>query len=142
MEEPKGAVNKQKSELIINNASRTSTSLNGSFFRIWVEFLTPIHKLSNREKDILAEFLKERFKLSQSISDSSLLDKVLMSENSKQKIKETCGVSDAFFSGILGKLKKNGVIENGVIDPFYIPKHLSPNDKCFKFMLIFELDGK
>lgn len=128
----------EKKERIANNVIRVPTSID-NFFRVWVEFFTPKHSLSNREKDIFAAFLKKRFYLSQSITDQQLLDSVLMNEETKAEIKRECGVSDAFFSGILGKLRKANVIRNNVIDPIFIPKNLKPDDKYFKFMVLYDL---
>ena len=70
-----------------NNVIRIPTSLQGKFFRIWIEFLTPLHNLTNREKDVVAAFIKARFELSKSISDPVWLDKVVMSDEIKSKVK-------------------------------------------------------
>ena len=125
-----------------NNVIRIPTSLQGKFFRIWIEFLTPLHNLTNREKDVVAAFIKARFELSKSISDPVWLDKVVMSDEIKSKVKEECGVSDAFFQVILGKLKKTGVILEGKINSKFIPKNLELGDKTFQLLLYFDLDGK
>lgn len=124
-----------------NNVIRISTSLQGNFFRIWTEFLTPLHNLTNREKDVVAAFLKARFELSNVVSDSNLLDKILMSEDVKNKIKKECNVSNAFLQVILGKLKKTGVIVNGKIEPRFIPKNIKPNDPSFQLLLYFDLNA-
>ena len=125
-----------------NNVIRVPTSLQGSFFRVWIEYLTPLHNLTNREKDVVAAFIKERFELSSSISDQTWLDKVVMSDDIKSKIKSECGVSDAFFQVILGKLRKTGIIVDGKINSKFIPKRLSPDDKSFQLLLHFDLDGR
>lgn len=125
-----------------NNVIRIPTSLQGKFFRIWIEFLTPLHSLTNREKDIVAAFIKARFELSKSISDDTLLDKVVMSDDIKAKVKEECNVSDAFFQVILGKLRKTNVIIDGRINPKFIPKSLNHDDKAFQLLLYFDLDGR
>lgn len=122
-----------------NNVIRIPTSLKGNFFRVWVEFLTPLHGLTNREKDVLASFLKIRFELSKSVLDNNLLDKVLMSDDVKSKIREDCNVSSAFFQVILGKLRKIGVIENDRINPKFIPKNMKDSDETFYFLLYFDL---
>lgn len=126
----------------VNNVIRIPTSLSGRFFRIWLEYLTPLHKLTNREKDVLAAFLKARFELSNSITDETLLDKVLMSDDIKAKVKAECGVSDAFFQVIIGKLRKIGIITKGKISPIFIPKSLSKDDTSFQFLLYFDLDER
>lgn len=125
-----------------NNVIRIPTSLQGKFFRIWIEFLTPLHSLTNREKDVVASFIKARFELSKSITDDSLLDKFVMSEDVKSKIKKECDVSDAFFQVILGKLRKTNIITGGKINPKFIPKSLNQDDKAFQLLLYFDLDGR
>jgi hypothetical protein len=53
----------------VNNCIRIPVSLDYQFFRTLVEFLAPLHHLTNREQDVLASLLKNRFELSYSISD-------------------------------------------------------------------------
>ena len=125
-----------------NNVIRIPTSLQGKFFRIWIEFLTPLHNLTNREKDVVAAFIKARFELSTSIPDPEWLDKVVMSDEIKNKVKEECEVSDAFFQVILGKLRKTGIILDNKINPKFIPKNITKGDKAFQLLLYFDLDGK
>lgn len=125
-----------------NNVIGIPSSLKGGFFRVWTEFLTPLHGLTNREKDVLAAFIKVRFELSSSISDPDLLDKIVMSDDVKAKVKDECKVSDAFFQVILGKLRKVGIITDGKISPKYIPKNLNKEDTSFQLLLYFDLDAK
>lgn len=124
-----------------NNVIRVPASLQGKFFRKWIEFLTPLHDLTNREKDVVAAFIKARFNLSKSIPDPTWLDKAVMSDEIKVKVKEECNVSDAFFQVILGKLRKTGIIVDGKIAPKFIPKSLSADDKSFQLLLYFDLDA-
>lgn len=124
-----------------NNVIRIPASLQGKFFRKWIEFLTPLHNLTNREKDVVAAFIKARFDLSKSIPDQTWLDKAVMSDEIKAKIKEECNVSDAFFQVILGKLRKTGIIIDGKIAPKFIPKSLNIDDKSFQLLLYFDLDA-
>jgi hypothetical protein len=126
----------------VNNCIRIPVSLDYQFFRTLVEFLAPLHHLTNREQDVLASLLKNRFELSYSISDEGLLDKVLMSEDIKAKVKEECNVSDAFFQVILGKLRKENVIIDGRINPLLIPKRLNKDDKYFTLLLLFEFNER
>ncbi len=125
-----------------NNVIRIPTSLEGKFFRIWIEYLTPLHNLTNREKDVVAAFIKARFELSKAVSDSTLLDKIVMSDDIKNKIKKECNVSDAFFQVILGKLRKTGVITDGKINPKFIPKRLNHDAQSCQLLLLFELNER
>lgn len=124
----------------VNNVINIPAPLSGKFFRTWIEFLTPIHHLTNREKDVVASFLRNRFELSKSITDESLLDKWLMSDDIKNKVKRECNVSEAFFQVILGKLRKTKVIENGRINPKLIPKKLEKGDSHLYLLLYFDLN--
>lgn len=124
-----------------NNVIRIPTSLQGKFFRIWFEFLAPLHGLTNREMDVIASFVKQRFILSKSIKDEELLDQYVMSDSTKAKVKEECGVSDAFFHVIMGKLRKNKIIVGDRINPKLIPKDLNDGDTSFQLLLHFDLDG-
>lgn len=125
-----------------NNVIRIPTSLKGNFFRMWIEFLTPLHDLTNREKDVLAALLKIRFELSKSISDDALLDKIVMSGEMKAKVKQEAGVSNAFYQVILGKLKKNNLIVNGRIEPKLIPKIPEESASSCQLLLYFDLNAK
>jgi hypothetical protein len=126
----------------VNNVIRIPTSLQGKFFRLWIEFLTPLHNLTNREKDVVAAFIKNRYELSKVIKDEALLDKWLMSDDTKSKVKEECGVSEAFFQVILGKLRKTNVIIDGRINPKFIPKNIKEGDHSFQLLLYFDLDER
>ena len=126
----------------VNNVIRIPTSLKGRFFRLLIEFLTPLHNLTNREKDVVASFIKNRYELSSVIKDEVLLDKWLMSDDIKSKVKEECGVSEAFFQVILGKLRKTNVIVDGRINQKLIPKNLKDGDTSFQLLLYFDLDDR
>jgi hypothetical protein len=96
-------------------------SPDGDFFRYWVEFLRPLHELTKREMDVLAEFLKVRYNLSKEIINTDRLDRVLMSEETKRDIRKTCGISAKHFQVIMSKFRKNGVIRDGKIHLNLIP---------------------
>lgn len=121
-----------------NSVIALKGSLEGSFFRIWLEFLRPFHKLTERETDVVAAFLKERYLLSKVVSDQEILNKLTMSEDTKKKVREACNISQAHFQVIMTKLKKNNVIDNGKINPRFIPR-VNDNDKSFQLLLSFEL---
>lgn len=108
------------------------------FFRYWFEFLKPFHKLTNREIDVIASFVKQRYELSKAITDDKLLDRVTMSEETKRKVREECHMELPHFQVIMGKLRKNNVIVDGKINPRFIP-NLKGEDNMFQLLLLFEL---
>ena len=122
-----------------NNVIALKSSLSGKFFRIWLEFLRPFHKLTERETDVMAAFLKERFELSKVVSDQEVLNRLTMSEDTKKKIRETCNISQTHFQVIMTKLKKNNIISNNRINPKFIPR-IGKNAKGFQLLLAFDLE--
>lgn len=121
-----------------NNVVRIPTSLNSKFFKYWFEFLKPFHKLTDREIDVIASFTKQRYELSKVIKDADILDKVTMSEDTKKKVREECNITLPHFQVIMGKLRKNGVIEDGRINPKFIP-NIDEETGNFQLLLLFEL---
>lgn len=105
----------------IKSNSKLKISPDGDFFRVWVEFLKPVHKLTSREMDVLAGFLKKRYELSKVITDNDVLDKVLMSEETKLSVRQESGVSSKHFQVIMAKFRKNGVVVNNKIFLNLIP---------------------
>lgn len=121
-----------------NNVIRIPTSLKGTFFRRWFEFLRPYHKLTDREIDVITSFVKYRYELSKVIKDQNILDKVTMSEDTKRKVREECNITLPHFQVIMGKLRKNQVIIDGKINPRFIP-NIDEETGTFQLLLLFEL---
>lgn len=101
-------------------------------------FLEPFHKLTNREIDVIASFVKQRYELSKVIKDNDILDKVTMSDDIKRKVREDCNITLPHFQVIMGKLRKSKVIIDGKINPRFIPNIDNETD-TFQLLLLFEL---
>lgn len=122
----------------INNVISIPTPTEGIFFRYWLEFLKPFHKLTNREIDVLAAFLKERYNLSKVISDQKILDKFTMSDDIKKKVRDECGITQIHFQVIMTNLKKSKIIDDGKINPKFIPR-VDKDSNNFQLLLSFDL---
>ena len=109
-----------------------------SFFRKWFEFLEPFHRLTAREMDVATAFVKQRYKLSKVVKDPDILDKVLMSEDTKKIVREECNITLPHFQVIMGKLRKNQIIVDGKINPRFIP-NIDEESGSFKLLLYFTL---
>lgn len=116
---------------------RIPTNIDSDFFRYYLEFLTPIHKLTSRETDVFAAFIKERYRLSKLISDDSIVSKLMMSPDTHRVIMETCEMSSSHFQVIFSKLRKLGYIKNGTVDSRFVP---DIDSETGKFNLIFYFD--
>lgn len=123
----------------MNNVIRIPTSISTSFFRFWFEFLRPFHNLTDREMQVASSLLKRRYELSKVIQDEIILDKVVMSEDTKKVVREECNISLPHFQVIMGKLRKNKVILDGRINPRFIP-NLTEEHGSFRLLLNFELN--
>ena len=122
----------------MNNVIRIPTSISTGFFRFWFEFLRPFHNLTDREMQVASSLLKRRYELSKVIQDEVILDKVVMSEDTKKVVREECNISLPHFQVIMGKLRKNKVILDGKINPRFIP-NLTEEQGSFRLLLNFEL---
>lgn len=120
-----------------NNIIRIPCSL-GMFFRYWVIFLRPFHRLKNKEMDILVSFIRYRYEYGKVIKDEDILDSVIMNKDTKKKIREENGVSQAYFQVIMSKLRKNDVIVDGRINPKFIPN--ISNEDNFKLLFLFDVN--
>lgn len=107
------------------------------FYKYWFKFLLPFHKLTEREMEIAACFLKHREELSKVISDPDILESVLMSDDIKDKIREECDISLPHFQIVIGKLKKANVIIDNKFNPRFVPKVKEGSDN-FKLLLLFD----
>lgn len=123
-----------------NNIVRIPCSLQKDFFRYWFMFLEPFHNLTNREIDVVVDFLKHRFDLCKKISDPEILNRVLMGEDTKRQIREDNGITLQHFQVIMGKLKKKKVIIDNKLNPKFIPNIQEDQDN-FKLLLLFDLNG-
>lgn len=122
----------------INNVIRIPTSLNNGFFRYWLEFLRPFHNLTERETQLAAAVLKKRYELSKVIKDEEILDKVLLSDDTRKAIRSECNISLAHFQVMMGKLRKSKIIVDGRINPRFMPS-ITEGQDSFKLLLNFEL---
>lgn len=123
-----------------NAVVRIPTTLD-NFFKQWLIFLKPFHGLTDRQIDIAAVFLKQRYELSKVISDEKLLDENVMSESTKRQVREECNITLPHFQVIMGDLKRHKFFINGIINEKYIPK-LNPEKEItdFSLMLYFTFE--
>lgn len=112
--------------------------LGDDFFKCWLILLRPLHKLTDREIDVTASFIKQRYYLSKSIKDINILEEVLMSEETKRKVREECCITSAHFQVIMGKLRKNNVIVNNRINQKLIP-NLTEDTENLQLLVSFPI---
>ena len=121
----------------VDNVVRIPCKLDYSFFKMWFMFLQPFHHLTEREMEVATSFVKQRYELSKVVSDNDILDRLVMSEDTKRKVREECNITLPHFQVIMGKLRKNSIIVDSKLNPRYIPGVVEENGS-FKLMLLFD----
>lgn len=115
-----------------------TTPLDWTFFRHWVDFLAPLHKLNRRDADITASLLYRRFQLSQVIFNDDVLDAVLLSTEQKKLTREEFGLSQQNFQVIMAKLRNKKVIVDGKINKRFVPMITQDMDE-YKLLIHFRI---
>lgn len=121
-----------------NNIVTVPTSMGIDFFKWWCIFLKPFINLTARETDIVAGLLKERWELSKSISDQSILDRMVMSDDTKKKVAEECNITLQHYNVLISNLRKSKVINNNIINPRLIPNIREDDNGCFQLLILFK----
>jgi hypothetical protein len=102
--------------------------------------LRPFVPLTDREMDVMASFLKQRWDLSKTIFDAAMIDTVLMSEDIKKKVIKECGISLQHFYVVMSTLKKKKVINGNIINPKLIPNTRDTDNGVFQLRIMFKED--
>lgn len=129
--------NEQKKINRPNNVARVPCSLSDSFFKYWFMFWEPFHKLTKREIDVAASLVKTRYELSKVVKDEAILDKLIMSEDVKKKVREECNIQTQHFQVIMSNLRKHQVIKNGKINPIFIPR-IREGENTLQLLFLFD----
>lgn len=108
-----------------------------SFFRMWIEFLTPFHKLTSREKDVAARIIMQYYKFKDNVSDPEVLKELLWSRSSRKDIMDSLKMSQAHFQMVLAKLRSSGVIQGESLNPRYLPDRM-PGSTRFCLQIIYD----
>lgn len=112
-----------------------------TFLIYWLEFLKPFHKMTDTEIKVAVEFIKERYALGKVITDEALIDKVLMQEDTRNKIRDNLKITPKHYYLIMHSLNKKKVINNGVFNVKFIP-NIEENAKDFRLTFYFDLNKK
>lgn len=107
-----------------------------SFYRAWVEFLTPYHKLTARERDVAARILAQYFKLKDNVPDPEVLRDVLWSRKSRKDMMDSLKMSQAHFQMVLAKLRQAEFLIDGDVNPRYIPH--KTDDPRFMLQIVYD----
>ena len=118
-----------------NNLFNVPCTSDLDFFKWWCIFLRPFISLTDRETDVIASFLKQRWELAESISDPAILDTMVMSDDTKKKVIEECKISLQHFYVVMSSLRKKNVIVGNIINPKLIPNRRNDDNGIFRLQI-------
>ncbi len=121
-----------------NNIVTVPADLSKDFFRKWCIFLRPFINLTNREIDVIASFLKQRWELSKRVQDPAILDAMVMSDDTKRKVMEECNITLKHFYVVISNLRKNKVLLGNIINPRLIPNIRQDDNGYFQLLILFK----
>lgn len=111
------------------------------FYKKWCVIIRPFVYLTDREIDVVASFLKNRWELSKVVSDASVLDAMMMNDDTKRKVKEECHISPQHFYVVMNSLKKKGLIDGNTLSSKIIPNVRVDDNGVFRLLIQFRGDS-
>jgi hypothetical protein len=121
-----------------NNIFNVPVTMDTNFFKWWCVFLRPFVTLTDRETDVIASFLRQRWELSKNISAPQILDTMVMSEATKRKVIEECNISLQHFYVVMSTLRKKKVVVGNMIEPRLIPNIRVDDNGVFQLLILFK----
>lgn len=123
-----------------DNMITISGTSDKNFFKWWCIIMTPFIGLTPKEIDLMSSLLKQRHELSKKILDPTLIDSQLMSNDTRQKVLEECGITLAHYYVLMSNLRGKGIISETGIHPMLIPRISKNNNGYCQLLLLFKDD--
>lgn len=111
-----------------------------SFFRQWVIMLTPFHGLTGKLVDIYSLMLLWRWRRSIIDDNPAEVDSWFFERDTKAAFMEETGLSMAYYSIILKKLRLSGVLKGNRFNLRYVPR-VNRDSGRFDLLIRFDFDG-
>lgn len=109
------------------------------FFKYWMMFTAPMHKLPPKDMEILSFILLKRYELSKIIVNDDKIDTFLFSRDIRDEIIAENNITKNTFQVALTNLRKAGVLLPGdKIYKKFIPP-LSEDSYRFDLIMIFDI---
>lgn len=119
-----------------NNAILKKTTYR-DFFRQWLIALREEHGLTSREIDLAAAYVRRAYELGRSVSDLSLVQKILAGDEVKRELRNEAGMSESHYHVSMMKLKKGGIIlPDGSVAAKWIP---NISGSRFGLLMMFDI---
>lgn len=120
-----------------NNLFKVLYSSSLEFFRWYCIFMKPFVNLTDKEQNVIACFLNQRYELSKETKNDATLDALLMTEDIKKRIIADSNISLQHFYVVMSTLRKKGIFKGNKLVPEIIPNFKVDNSGVFKLMILF-----
>jgi hypothetical protein len=110
-----------------------------TFFRNWMQFTQPFHKLPNQQQAVLALLLFYHYQLKSEITNTKILWKAVFDYDIKIKISNELEIQPGALENLLSQLRKRKIIVDNQITPAYVPEL---DLKAKKFTIVFNFNIK
>lgn len=124
-----------------NNIIKIPTTSELDFFKKWCIYIRPLIPLTDREIDVVAEFLRQRWLLTKEGLDSSVVDTIMRSKDMRKKVIDACNMSIQHYYVIMGNLRRNNVITKTGINPRLIPNVRTDGGGVFQLVMLFNIES-
>ena len=122
-----------------NNALSIPVTTILDFFKWWCIFLRPFISLTDREIDVVASLLKQRYELSKGITDPTILDRIVMDSDVLNRVAEECKITRQHLYVVMSSLKKKNVVDKS-INPKIVPNIRTDDNGVFKLAVLFKME--
>ena len=120
-----------------NNLFGVTFSSSLEFFKQYCVFIKPFVNLTDREQDVIASFLNQRYELSKEIKNETTLDTLLMTRDVRNRIIQESHITPQHFWVVMSTLRKKGIFDGDRLIPEVIPNIKVDDNGVFKLMIMF-----
>ena len=125
----------------VNSAIKIDTKSVDDFCTKYIHFLRPLHRLPDKEIEVLAHLVKYWLILEKQLHKERLINDALYGKEITKKIVEECNIKVSNYRVIISSLRRKGIIDNRTIDKMYIPKVANlKKGECYKHLILLNWD--
>lgn len=122
-------------------SNKKATNINvrpKTFFKYFLEFTEPFHKLTGQQQTVVALLLFYRYELSKVITNDKILWQQTFDYDIRMKICDEMEIKPVSLENLLSKIRNKGVIVDNQIIERFVPE-LNDNTKQFQLIYNFNI---
>lgn len=123
----------------MNNKRATSINVRPkSFFKYFLEFTEPFHKLTGQQQTVVALLLFYRYELSKVITNDKILWSQTFDYDQRMRICEEMKIKPVSLENLLSQIRKKGIIVDNQIIARFVPE-IDESTKQFQLIYNFNI---